>query len=159
MKKYFVVDCTNPVPSFLDDGTEQLACPIAMRRRITRRLLENLPRDDGSTNIIVGVTRGNVSECETSLKIVAKFINNASKRAIFDNYCVLNRETLDVEAGLNCPPDMEGELHILSDRPCTEALFKDKNCWWNEHSRLKKSIRKITKRRREIETRRKNARR
>lgn len=148
MKKYFVVDYNNPVPTFQDDGTEEVACPIAARRRIMYRLLENFPRFAGSTNIIVGVTRGNnVTECDISLKIVTELINMASERTVFNNHCVLNSETLGVEAGLDDPPDVEGSLHFLSDRPSTKAIFKDKNCWWNEHYKLKKSVGKFSKQR------------
>ena len=146
MKKYFVVDYNNPVPTFSHDGTEVPASPVTSRRRVLHRLLEILPCDDYSTNIVVGVTRGNVSECHTSLEIIIQHINMACRLPVFKNHCVLNTESLQVEAGLDCPPDVDAELHILSDRPCTEALLKDKNCWWNEHSGLKGSIRKITKR-------------
>lgn len=147
MKKYFVVDCDNPVPNFLDDGSEEKPCPIGMRRRISYRLLENFPTEDG-TNIIIGVTRGNVLECETALQIVMQMINREFCHNVFENYIVLNVETRNIEAGLDSPADIEGELHILSDRPRTRALFKDKNCWWNEHSKLKRSIGKISKHKR-----------
>nr|AKS10616.1 wsv270-like protein [Metopaulias depressus WSSV-like virus] len=147
MKKYFVVDCDNPVPNFLDGGSENKACSIDMRKRIIFRLLKNFSIEE-RTNIIIGVTRGNVSGCEMALQIVMQMINRVCNRNVFKNYCVLNVETGKIEAGLDSPPDIEGELHILSDRPRTRALFEDKNCWWNEHSKLKRSIGKISKNRR-----------
>ena len=148
MKKYFVVDCDSPVPDFPDGGgSEEKACPIEMRKRISYRLLENFPTEDG-TNVIIGVTRGNVSICETALQVIMQMINLVLDRNVFKNYCVLNVETCNIEAGLDSPPDIEGELHILSDRPRTRTLFKDKNCWWNKHSKLKRSIGRISRHRR-----------
>lgn len=141
MKKYFVVDCDSPVPGL---ESEEKNCSIDMRKRISYRLLENFPIEDG-TNIIIGVTRGNIAECEMALQIAMHTINRELGRGVFKNYCVLNVETCNIEAGLDSPPDIEDELHILSDRPRTRALFKDKNCWWNEHSKLKRSIEKISK--------------
>ena len=114
MKKYFVVDYNNPIPSFSDDGAEEVTDPMVARRRIFHRLRENLPFFvNGSANILVGVTKGNVSECDNSLKIVIAHINRACNRTIFNNHCVINTKTLNAEAGLLHPPDIEGELHIL----------------------------------------------
>nr|BDT63399.1 MAG: wsv270-like protein [Sesarmops intermedium nimavirus]GBG35600.1 wsv270-like protein [Sesarmops intermedium nimavirus] len=147
MKKYFVVDCDNPVPE-----SEEQACSRRISYRLMKKFCDNpeekaCPRriSPTGTNIIIGVTRGNVSRCETELQIAMHMINRKFRRDVFKNYCVLNVETCHIEAGLDSPPDIEGELHILSDRPRTQALFRDKNCWWNKHAQLKRSIEKISK--------------
>ena len=146
MKKYFVVDCDNPDPDFHDGGSleERPECRIM---RISHRLLEHFPPKLG-TNIIIGVTRGNdFSQCEIALQIAIGMINRLLGHNVFKNYCVLSEHTCNVEAGLKSPPNIEDELHILSDRPRTIALFRNKDCWWNKYSKLKKSVGKISKRR------------
>lgn len=153
MKKYFAVDCDNPVPNFLDDESVGKACPIDMKKRIWCSLRENIPTEDGA-NILIGVIRGNVLECEMVLQIVVQTLNILCGDVVFEDYCVLNVETGNIEAGLASPPDINSELHILSDRPRTLALFKDKNCWWNKHSKLKRSIGKLSKHKRKNNARR-----
>nr|BDT62665.1 MAG: wsv270-like protein [Metapenaeus ensis nimavirus]GBG35438.1 wsv270-like protein [Metapenaeus ensis nimavirus] len=131
VKKYFVVDCDSPVPS-------TLTRTIDIQLRLHEHLNASIPSSDDSFNIIVGVTKGDIEQCETALRIVMESINHQRGRIDIREYCILNSITGCVEAGKVGPPDVKGKLHVLSKRPATKALFKDKSCWWNQHKRLKR---------------------
>ena len=136
-----MVDCDEPVPS--SDRNTRVKRNV-MERHIFFRLMKSCPAK-GENNIIIGVTRENISDSDAALKIIMHLINIMCHCRVFKNYSVLNAITGKIEAGLNSPPDIQGELHILSKRPRTCALFKDKKCWWNEHSKLKRHIEKFSK--------------
>ena len=145
MIRYLIVDCDDPDPNF---SAEKKGKVERMAKRVALTLLrymagaEDLASD---INVVVGVTRGDVSSSEIGVRVAMERINHMKSKRVFNKLSILNSETCHIQAGLDSPPDIEGELHILSNRISTRRLFKDKNCWWNSLSDLKKSVNNIGK--------------
>ena len=131
MIRYLVVDCDDPEPH---SSAEKRGKVERMEHRVVKTLLHYMAVDkehDSAimSNVVVGVTRGDVSSSEIGVRVAIEFINRMKGKRVFKNLSILNSETRAIEAGLDSPSDIEGELHILSKRVSTRRLFKDKDCW------------------------------
>lgn len=145
MIRYLVVDCDDPTPNFFAEKKGKVE---RMADRITTKLLDYMAGAEDTANdinLVVGVTRGDISSSKMGVCVALERINHIIGKRVFKNLSILNSETCDIEAGLDSPPNVEGELHILSDRISTRKLFEDKDCWWNSVSDLKKSVENIGK--------------
>lgn len=147
MIRYLVVDCDDPAPNFEGGIRGAIERTVDRVARKLNEYLASVETTDG-TNIVVGVTRGDVSSSERGVVLATERINHMKHQRVFKNVAILNSETCTIEAGLNSPPDIAGELHILSNRIATRCLFTDDDCWWNIFSDLKRSVKKIGKKRR-----------
>lgn len=141
MTKYIVVDCDSPIPGLGDLRSNQ----DNVNRIIYKLLAADL--DPASTNILVGVTReGSAEACSLHIRKAMGYINHKARNTIINNFVVVNSETLTIEAGLDEPRDLQGELVFLTDRTTSRAIFGCKNWWWNEHYKLRNRLEKHERR-------------
>ncbi|AUO15272.1 WSSV542 [White spot syndrome virus] len=51
----------------------------------------------------------------------------SANKTLFEDYMIIGGKSMDIEAGLDKPRDLDSKLVILSDRPSTMQLMKE-NC-------------------------------
>nr|BDT63572.1 MAG: wsv270-like protein [Pasiphaea japonica whispovirus] len=136
MKKYFAVDCDSPLPTVYCENVD--ACKRRMFEKVITYIQGMEKTKTSNKNILVGVTWNDVNfgEIENCLKTVLGLLNIKNSFINFGGYILLSGNSGEIISGLGEPRDIDDELHVLSNRPNTTALFKIKNCWWNKNSDL-----------------------
>ncbi|AAK77802.1 ORF133 [White spot syndrome virus] len=139
MKKYLVVDCDSPLPTLCYESV------ASKKQRIMKKITENVSKLKKGENILVGVTWDEddedlVNRHETCLQTVIEMINMSANKTLFEDYMIIGGKSMDIEAGLDKPRDLDSKLVILSDRPSTMQLMKEKNCWANKHCKLNNTL-------------------